>query len=370
MLSSIPSQSLEEVANPKMYYEPVDEFALERARKTISDTLKEALENEIITKDEFTIMNPKDKNASKFYCNFKVHKQTEHGQIPVRPIISGSGAITEKISLFIEHHIKELSMKHPSYLQDTPHFLRVIEKLNKGKKLPSNSMLVTSDVTNAYGNIPQDDGSTCLKEALEEREDKSIPSDFLVKLMDLVQKLNIFEFHDGQLWKQKHGVAMGINPAPSFANIYMARRIDEKIKQLLNQYGENGNLSYIMLKRFLDDLFHIFHGTTKKLHQMYDQINKIHPTLKFTMVHTTPDFEEEEDKCNCAPRSSIPFLDTSLSIENGKIEIDLHKKDTDRNQYLMPSSCHPRTTTKSIPFSLSLRIIRICTKPERRDNYF
>ena len=33
----------------------------------------------------------------------------------------------------------------------------------------------------------------------------------------------------------------------------------------------------------------------------------------------------------------------------------------------MPSSCHPRTTTESIPFSLSLRIVRICTKPERRD---
>ena len=48
---------------------------------------------------------------------------------------------------------------------------------------------------------------------------------------------------------------------------------------------------------------YIFHGTTKEKHQMYDQINKIHPTLKFTMVHTTP-----EDKCNCAPRSSIPFL--------------------------------------------------------------
>ena len=113
----------------------------------------------------------------------------------------------------------------------------------------------------------------------------------------------------------------------------MARRIDEQIKQLLDQYGEKGNLSYTMLKRFMDDLFHIFHGTTKKLHQMYDQINKIHTTLKFTMVHTTPDFEEEEDKCNCTPRSSIPFLDTALSIENGKIKIDLHKKDTDRNKY-------------------------------------
>ena len=74
-------------------------------------------------------------------------------------------------------------------------------------------MIVTSDITNAYHNIPQDDESVCLEEALEKREDKSVPSDFLVKLMDLVQKLNIFEFHDGQLWKQLHGVAMGIHPA-------------------------------------------------------------------------------------------------------------------------------------------------------------
>ena len=33
----------------------------------------------------------------------------------------------------------------------------------------------------------------------------------------------------------------------------------------------------------------------------------------------------------------------------------------------MPSSCHPKTVTKSIPFKLSLRIVRICIKPENRD---
>ena len=82
-------------------------------------------------------MQPDDQNASTFYCNFKVHKQKEHNEVPpVRPIISGSGSITENISLFIEHHIKDTSMKHKSYLQDTPHFLRVIEKVNKGPKLP------------------------------------------------------------------------------------------------------------------------------------------------------------------------------------------------------------------------------------------
>ena len=58
--------------------------------------------------------------------------------------------------------------------------------------------------------------------------------------MDLVQKHNIFEFHDGQLWKQIIGVAMGIHPAPSYANIYLVRRIDSEIRKLAQKYCENG----------------------------------------------------------------------------------------------------------------------------------
>jgi hypothetical protein len=85
------------------------------------------------------------------------------------------------------------------------------------------------------------------------------------------------------------------------------------------------------------------------------------------MEHTSVENEPDEDKCDCQPKTSIPFLDTSLSIENGQIEIDLYKKVSDRNQYLLPSSCHPKSTTTAIPFSLSLRIVTICTKPENRD---
>ena len=134
--------------------------------------MKDALEKEVITKDEYTAMTPEDKDAAKFYCNFKVHKQTEHNEVPpVRPIISGSGSITENISLYVEHHIQDIATKHQSYLQDTPHFLRVINKVNSGPKLDKNVMLVTLDVTGAYHNIPQDDGSDCLMEALEKRAD-------------------------------------------------------------------------------------------------------------------------------------------------------------------------------------------------------
>ena len=66
------------------------------------------------------------------------------------------------------------------------------------------------------------------------------------------------------------------------------------------------------------------------------------------MEHTTPENEKDEDKCDCPKKKIIPFLDTSISIENGKLEVDLFRKETDCSQYLLPSSCHPKTTTASI----------------------
>jgi hypothetical protein len=85
------------------------------------------------------------------------------------------------------------------------------------------------------------------------------------------------------------------------------------------------------------------------------------------MSHTSIKNEPLEDRCNCEQTDSIPILDTSLSIENGRVEVDLYKKETERTQYLLPSSCHPKTTSKAIPFSLSLRIVRICSKQENRN---
>ena len=50
--------------------------------------------------------------------------------------------------------------------------------------------------------------------------------------------------------------------------------------------------------------------------------------------------------------------------------MDLYRKDTDRNQYLLPSSCHTKQTTTAIPYSLALRIVRTCTDPQNRENCF
>ena len=75
--------------------------------------------------------------------------------------------------------------------------------------------------------------------------------------------------------------------------------------------------------------------------------------------------KSEETPCNCDYKESIPFLDTLCHIKEGKIVTDLYKKPTDRNQYLLTDSCHPAEVTNNIPLSLAMRIVRICTEPEK-----
>ena len=155
---------------------------------------------------------------------------------------------------------------------------------------------------------------------------------------------------------------MGCKPVPPYANIFMAT-IDAMMQ------NKKGAESILLLKRFLDDYFTIFKGSTKKLHAFFVKLNEIHPTIKFTMNHTNIRDEDLDQKCECEEKYTIPFLDVACTMEDGRIKTDLHTKETDRNMYLLPSSCHPKQTTKAIPFSLALRIVRVCSSPEERMSF-
>ena len=187
-------------------------------------------------------------------------------------------------------------------------------------------------------------------------------------MLELVLKFNILEF-DSKLYRQQIGTSMGSTPAPSYSNISMARRLDQKIKNTL-QKNTLGNTPLNLLKRFLDDIISIFYGSSKNIHKFLEEINKIHPAIKFTMQHTSIPGEDPNLRCSCPNKESIPFLDTLLTIKQGRVSIDLYRKPTDRNQYLLTSSCHPPQTTLNIPFSIALRIVRICTEEDQREQRF
>ena len=97
-------------------------------------------------------------------------------------------------------------------MQDTPHFLRIIEKVNKEEVLPQNAILVTMDVSALYTNIPHGEAIQCVREALLESDKSEIPIEFIMRLLELLLDYNIFEFNQK---KNLLGIAMGSSPAPS-----------------------------------------------------------------------------------------------------------------------------------------------------------
>ena len=80
------------------------------------------------------------------------------------------------------------------------------------------------------------------------------------------------------------GTAMGTRPAPPYANIFMANKIDDKIKEAASKMKDSEEDSIKLLKRFLDDLFIIYFGSTKRLHNLLKEINKILSVAQFFAI--------------------------------------------------------------------------------------
>ena len=78
----------------------------------------------------------------------------------------------------------------------------------------------------------------------------------------------------------------------------------------------------------------------------------VHPTIKFTAESS---------------KTSINFLNVTVSLVEGVIETDLYVKPTDSHQYLQSSSCHPFHCKKGIPHSQALRLNRICSETNSFD---
>ena len=107
----------------------------------------------------------------------------------------------------------------PSYIKDTTDFLMKVQSLTN---LPSNTLLVTLDVSSLYTNIPHEEGIAACTEALNTRETQSPPTADLAELISEILNKNAFVFGE-QHYLQVHGTAMGTRMAPSYANLFMAQ---------------------------------------------------------------------------------------------------------------------------------------------------
>ena len=261
---------------------------------------------------------------------------------PGRPVVSANSCATEKISALVDIFTKPIVPHIPSYIKDTGHFLKVLRDIPGD--LPPNTLLCTLDVSSLYTNIPNEEGRRAVAYWLSKfRPHKLIPNNqpsntTLLTLLKMVLEMNNFQFN-GENFLQIGGTAMGTRVAPTLANLFMGY-FEEK-------FVYTRELQPTLWARFIDDIFIVWPHGRRELESFITHLNKVHPSIKFTSQ-----ISDER----------IPFLDTMVIWEGGKIHTDLYTKPTDANNYLHFQSAHPTHCKKGIPYGQFLRLRRICSR--------
>ena len=322
------------------YYTELNEDRTKVHINKIDLVLIEGRENNYISKRVKTALSPSCGNAptaGRFYMLPKIHKQGNPG----RPIISGCGTPTEKISQFVDFFLQPLVITLNSHIKDTNDFLAKIGDLNNRKVITPNTILATADVRSLYTNIPRTEGIAACEYYLNKRTEQVIPTEWISKLINLVLTLNHFTFEKNKFYLQIFGTAMGTKMAPSYANLFMGN-----LERTLLQ---GATLKPSCWYRYIDDIFIVWNHGQDTWNEFANYLNSFHPTIKFTSEIS---------------KTSVSYLDTTVSVINGKLETDLYTKPTDTFNYLLWSSCHPHKTKSSIPYGLAHRLVRICSRTQ------
>ena len=132
------------------------------------------------------------------------------------------------------------------------------------------------DIQGLYMFIPHAGGLRALRYFLDRRQDKTPPTDTVVRLAELVLTLNVFEFGD-QYFKQTKGVAMGTKMGPSYACLFVGYLEHE---MFLRYPGVVPSL----YMRYIDDIMGATSCTYTELCDFLGFVGSFHPAIKYTSI--------------------------------------------------------------------------------------
>ena len=311
-------------------------------------------ENEI-DKSTFEYLTPNNHKIRTpvMYVLPKIHKAPPaNTKFAGRPIISGNGSPTERISEFVDYFLIPIVKEQDTYVKDTNHILHILDST----PLPTGVLLVTLDVVSMYTNTPQEEALIASQEAYAKApKDKyginPISVNSLRLLIKLILERNCFEFNN-QFYLQKVGCAMGSQASPEICDIVM-----HKLENSIIPTDSN----IIKWLRYRDDILVLYKGTIQELDLLVENINDFHPTLKFTREAS---FEE------------VTYLDLKIFKgnkfqSNATLDTKVFTKPTETYQYLDRKSAHPLATFNGFIKGEVLRYARLCSNVndfiEKRD---
>jgi len=198
-------------------------------------------------------------------------------------------------------------------------------------------LLVTADIDSLYTNMNID---RCLH----------ITNDYLLQhyspalvnnVMDLF-RINLlysdFMF-DNEYYLQTCGVAMGKSFAPHLANLYLA----DLDRNAMHEF----HIKPLLYTRYIDDIFFVWPGSTQQLLDFQLFLNSLIPGIRLTFSSSL---------------NFIPFLDTTVFIDDLTILTKMYFKPTDRRTLLSNNSFHPPHTFPGIIKSQLIRYSNLCCR--------
>jgi hypothetical protein len=140
--------------------------------------------------------------------------------------------------------------------------------------------------------------------------------------MNIIMQNNRMRFGD-LIFRQTHGVAMGMSPAPTIANLYVPIYEHDQIIPPIDSY-----LMYY--KKFINDGFAVW----------------LHDNNPTTDANNWDNFK---NICNAmglsctfkSPPKKLLFMDMTIRIEGEQLVTTIYAKPMALYQYIPPNSCHP-----------------------------
>lgn len=179
-----------------------------------------------------------------------------------------------------------------------------------------------------------------LKAWIESQNISDEDVELCVGLTEIIVKRRWIEF-EGEIYEQVDGLFIG-NP--------LSQILTECFVGGLEKKHENEGWFPEVWYRFVDDV--VAKIKKKNVQKTLNELNKIHPALKFT-------HEEEED-------GKLPFLDIMLIRSGRGLEFDIYRKETDAPLCIPADSHHPMVHKLAVFQSALHRAWTIPLNEERR----
>lgn len=300
---------MSEAMNDASTYKILKKDPIRKMSQKVNDLVKSWRDNDLIDAYTYNNLNCTNGNTPRAYGLPKIHKS---GAL-LRIIISSIGSPFYMVANFLHNILHESINKPRSFIKDGWSFANIINN----KKIDSNEILVSLDITSLYTNIPKE----LVLKGIEKRS-KEISEHTKFNLqqfnyaIDMVLSSTSFTFN-GVAYEQIFGSPMSSPLSLILANIVMEDLEIDCLSRL--------DFEIFYFYRYVDDIFMVF--PKDKLYCVVDCFNDYHSRLSFT----------HETELN----NSLNFLNTTVYKDNNKLITNWYRKSTFSGRYINYFSNHP-----------------------------